>query len=330
MSGSVSAPRRADDSTPRLSSLYPQEVQKERHFRPDIQGLRALAVLLVIAAHAGFSTFAGGFVGVDVFFVISGFLITSLLMREATRSDRISLGGLLRPPRPADPPGGRVGRRGDGRRLHRLPPAGPRGRGHQGLRLGRRVRGQHPFRDRRHRLLRPGRAGVPPAALLVAVGGGAVLPRLAAAARRLARLGGPPQGRPAQPDAPARPRGCAEPGLVRVVALGDVRVSDHGVLLHPDQGLGARRGQCPRHLDGARSVGTYRLPPRWFVEAVGAAGVLAIAVAVLGYGPTTPFPGYQALLPVLGTAALLYVGGVRRDDERPARCRGSCRCPWPW
>ena len=68
-------------------------MQKERHFRPDIQGLRALAVLLVIVAHAGFSTFAGGFVGVDVFFVISGFLITSLLVREATRSGRISLAG---------------------------------------------------------------------------------------------------------------------------------------------------------------------------------------------------------------------------------------------
>ena len=93
MPGSLSAARRGDDSTPRLASLYPQEVQKERHFRPDIQGLRALAVLLVIVAHAGFSTFAGGFVGVDVFFVISGFLITSLLVREATRSGRISLGG---------------------------------------------------------------------------------------------------------------------------------------------------------------------------------------------------------------------------------------------
>ena len=93
MPGSVSAARRGDDSTPTSASLYPQDVQKESHFRPDIQGLRALAVLLVIVAHAGFSTFAGGFVGVDVFFVISGFLITSLLMREAVRSGRISLLG---------------------------------------------------------------------------------------------------------------------------------------------------------------------------------------------------------------------------------------------
>ena len=84
-----------------------------------------------------------------------------------------------------------------------------------------------------------------------------------------------------------------------------------------------------------RSAGTYRRPPRWFVEAVGAAGVLAIAVAVLGYGPETPFPGYQALLPVLGTAALLYVGGAQdqRSGRRAATGLGvaaACRCRWPW
>ena len=62
-------------------------------FRPDIQGLRALAVGIVMLDHAGFTTFSGGYVGVDVFFVISGFLITSLLMREAERDRRISLAG---------------------------------------------------------------------------------------------------------------------------------------------------------------------------------------------------------------------------------------------
>ncbi|MEY4322366.1 MAG: acyltransferase [Actinomycetota bacterium] len=55
-------------------------------FRLDIQGLRAIAVLLVIAAHAGFAGFEGGFVGVDIFFVISGFVITSLLMRQPARN----------------------------------------------------------------------------------------------------------------------------------------------------------------------------------------------------------------------------------------------------
>lgn len=50
--------------------------------RKEIDGLRAVAVLSVVFCHAGFAVFAGGFVGVDVFFVISGYLITSIILRE--------------------------------------------------------------------------------------------------------------------------------------------------------------------------------------------------------------------------------------------------------
>lgn len=51
-------------------------------YRREVDGLRALAVLPVIFFHAGFQTFSGGFVGVDIFFVISGYLITSIILAE--------------------------------------------------------------------------------------------------------------------------------------------------------------------------------------------------------------------------------------------------------
>jgi len=60
-------------------------------FRGDIEGLRAIAVVIVVLFHARLGPFEGGFIGVDVFFVVSGFLITSLLLREAESEGRISL-----------------------------------------------------------------------------------------------------------------------------------------------------------------------------------------------------------------------------------------------
>ena len=68
---------------------------KEPARRLDVQGLRAIAVLLVIAFHAGLPV-PGGYVGVDVFFVISGFVITGLLLREQGRTGRISLATFYR------------------------------------------------------------------------------------------------------------------------------------------------------------------------------------------------------------------------------------------
>lgn len=60
-------------------------------FRPDIEGMRAIAVMLVVAAHAGVPWLQGGYIGVDVFFVISGYLITGLLVKEQEATGRIAL-----------------------------------------------------------------------------------------------------------------------------------------------------------------------------------------------------------------------------------------------
>jgi peptidoglycan/LPS O-acetylase OafA/YrhL len=66
---------------------YPAE------FRPDIQAMRALAVLLVVLYHANIPGVHGGFLGVDVFFVISGFVITNVLLRERASKGTTSIPG---------------------------------------------------------------------------------------------------------------------------------------------------------------------------------------------------------------------------------------------
>jgi peptidoglycan/LPS O-acetylase OafA/YrhL len=77
------APFRPPDARPRAP-------RATLHYRPEIDGLRAVAVLPVIFFHAGFSVFSGGFVGVDVFFVLSGYLITRILLNDLAQG-RLSL-----------------------------------------------------------------------------------------------------------------------------------------------------------------------------------------------------------------------------------------------
>lgn len=80
----------------KLSSSFLTEMEgcsgvPRPHFRPDIEGLRAIAILLVVGYHAGLPGFSGGYVGVDIFFVLSGYLITWLLVHEAQETGSINL-----------------------------------------------------------------------------------------------------------------------------------------------------------------------------------------------------------------------------------------------
>ncbi len=78
------------DSISPTEQLQGRRLEHKR-FRPDIEGLRAVAVLAVVLFHADVPGVGGGYVGVDVFFVISGFLITGLLWREANGTGTVGL-----------------------------------------------------------------------------------------------------------------------------------------------------------------------------------------------------------------------------------------------
>ncbi len=85
---------------------------EDRPFRPDVEGLRAVAVLLVVLYHVGLAGFGGGYVGVDVFFVISGYVITGLLLRGTCLDRPDQPGGVLRAPVPPHHPRRRPRHRG--------------------------------------------------------------------------------------------------------------------------------------------------------------------------------------------------------------------------
>jgi peptidoglycan/LPS O-acetylase OafA/YrhL len=92
----MAAGRGAPDSTVKLrpgsqasNGMSPRPSRQA--FRPDIEGLRAVAIIAVVLYHAHVTVLGGGFDGVDVFFVVSGYLITSLLWRELNRDGRVSL-----------------------------------------------------------------------------------------------------------------------------------------------------------------------------------------------------------------------------------------------
>ena len=147
---------------------------------PGIDGLRAIAVAAVFLYHAGVSWMPGGFFGVDVFFVISGYLITSLLIAELDADRHGQAAALLGRPRAAPAAGAVPAARGlpAGRRDDRARQARRAARRRAGIDLLRRQLALHLRARELLRPVRPPAAAAPP---LVAGGRGAVLPRLAAA-----------------------------------------------------------------------------------------------------------------------------------------------------
>ena len=74
-----------------MSPVGQRSAPPKMGYQPGLDGLRAISVIAVIFYHAGFGWMHGGFFGVEVFFVVSGFLITSLLIEERGRTGAVSL-----------------------------------------------------------------------------------------------------------------------------------------------------------------------------------------------------------------------------------------------
>ena len=279
-------------------------------FRPDIQGLRAVAVLLVLAYHLWPDSLTGGFVGVDVFFVISGFLITAHLLEHPPRRSRDLLEFW-------------------GRRIRRLLPAAF-------LVLAVTVVAS--------RILAPETRWAANAGEIIAsalyvqnwVLAGSSVDYLAAAeaptpVQHYWSLSVEEQFYLVWPILILAifwfaewlaPR--ADGGHARGDARRDRRLTVHldhrdghgaseRVLHHPDARLGAGGRRAHRHAAGPRFVAA----PRAAVDGAAWIGLAMLLVAGVAYSVETPFPGSAAILPVAGTA--LVILAAARGPASPTR-----------
>ena len=207
--------------------------------RAEIQTLRAVAVLVVVVYHLWPGVLPGGFVGVDVFFAISGFLITGHLLREVERTRADLARRLLGSPCAA----AAARRAADAALLRarddRARPAAALAAVPHGDRREHGIRAELAARRRRRRLPRCREQPVAGPAFLVAVRRGAVLPRVAAADRVRDR-----RRRDARGD---RDRACGGDRVqLRLLARRDGDRSGGGVLRDSGARVGVRRRRAAR------------------------------------------------------------------------------------
>jgi peptidoglycan/LPS O-acetylase OafA/YrhL len=288
-------------------------VERRAGFRPDIEGLRGVAVLLVVLGHlAGWPR--GGFVGVDVFFVISGFLITGLLVREREATGRVSLTRFYL------------------RRARRLLPAGVLVLVVTDVAAGL--------------VLLPSRAHATVIDSLWSLG---LLANV-----RFAQLGTDYFSLTRAPSAVqhywslsveeqfylvwpllvlAAFAVAGRRAVVAVVSIAAALSLSWSVLSTAHSPASAYFSSSARAWElgaGALLVLAARRLPGW-VAWVGAGGLAASVVVIT---PTTPVPGYALLLPVLATVAVLGAGGDRLGlSSRPVRYVGKISYSlylWHW
>lgn len=268
-------------------------------YRPDIDGLRAIAVVPVVLYHFGVSGFGGGFVGVDVFFVISGFLITSLIFGEL-REGRFSVLRFYE------------------RRVRRIFPALfvvmaatlivailvflPADL----LRLAESATATAIFGSNFDFWLQSGYfdvgADLKP---LLHTWSLAVEEQFYLAFPALLYL------------MHTRKRATLL-GLVAALAVVSFGLSVWGVNRFPSAAFYLASYRTWELMLGAiLALGVFPPPKsRWTGEAISLAGLAAVGFAVIAFSAATPFPGITALFPCLGAAALIHAGGNERSGTR--------------
>ncbi|MFI6850290.1 acyltransferase family protein [Kitasatospora sp. NPDC050467] len=324
----------AAESAPQPDGPSAGEPRGRAAFRPDIEGLRGVAVLAVLAFHAAVPAFTGGYVGVDVFFVISGFLITGLLLGRpiglrdfaARRARRIlpaaavvlvatalAGGALLDPLRGTDLARDLIAAAGQF--------ANWRFVGRQTDYLAA-ERDPSPLQhfwslgvENQFYLL----WGVLLLGLARHLAGRR---RTVAIALATTAIGGVSLALCIRWTAGSAPRGY----FSTASRLWEFAAGAGAALLGT-----ALAGRLPRAGRAARPAG-------WALRLLGWGGAAAVALAVLGYDRNTSFPGSAALLPVLGTAAVLLAGPAHRAlgpadvgrllATRPLRGAGRLSYAW--